>query len=116
MSRAAPRSFGEGLYPDRFKGLLWTSLDEYITNIVMPTSVHIPKPILDAVDQRARKLNMSRNRFIVQALEREVSDGSHWSPGFLERLTQVDSKDVVEIDEMVDVIKARRTRKRAPRL
>jgi metal-responsive CopG/Arc/MetJ family transcriptional regulator len=46
----------------------------------MPTSVHIPKPLLLAVDRRARALKISRNRFIVQALEREVKQGSDWSP------------------------------------
>ena len=45
----------------------------------MPTSVHIPKPLLVAVDRRARALKISRNRLIVQALEREVTEGSTWS-------------------------------------
>jgi len=52
----------------------------------MPTSVHIPKPLLVAVDRKARTLKISRNRLIVQALEREVAHDSNWSPDFFERL------------------------------
>ena len=52
----------------------------------MPTSVHIPKPLLVAVDRRARALKISRNRLIVQALEREVTEGTSWTPDFFDRL------------------------------
>jgi hypothetical protein len=38
--------------------------------------VHIPKPLLEAVDPRARALKVSRNKLIVQALEREVTAGA----------------------------------------
>lgn len=39
----------------------------------MPTSVHIPKPLLVAIDRNARALNITRNRLIVTALEREIA-------------------------------------------
>jgi hypothetical protein len=52
----------------------------------MATSVHIPKPLLEAVDRRARTLKISRNRVIVRALERELNQGTQWSPGFFEEL------------------------------
>ena len=42
----------------------------------MPTSVHLPKPLLEAVDRRARALQISRNQLVVRALEREV--GGDW--------------------------------------
>jgi hypothetical protein len=86
----------------------------YIITIVKPTSVHIPKPLLDALDARARKLGWSRNRFIVRALERELERGATWSPGFFERLERIDPDEACAVDEMLEVIRARRTRK-APR-
>jgi metal-responsive CopG/Arc/MetJ family transcriptional regulator len=53
----------------------------------MPTSVHLPKPLLAAVDRRARALKMSRNRLIVQLLERELAANSEWSPEFFAALS-----------------------------
>jgi metal-responsive CopG/Arc/MetJ family transcriptional regulator len=56
----------------------------------MPTSVHLPRRLLDALDQRARRLGISRNRLIVRVLERELGREGQWSPGFMQRLTEVD--------------------------
>ena len=67
----------------------------------MPTSVHIPKPLLEAVDRKARALKMSRNRLIVLALERELKQDSDWSPGFFEQLSAVDSETVAAVDELL---------------
>jgi hypothetical protein len=46
----------------------------------VPTSVRIPKALLRAVDQRAGALKVSRNKLIVQSLEREVATGADWPP------------------------------------
>lgn len=78
--------------------------------------MHIPKPVLEAVDRRARHLKISRNRFIVRALEKELSAESEWSNGFFEELSQAEPDDVAAIDEMMKAIKSKRTRKRAPKL
>lgn len=86
------------------------------SNIVMPTSIHIPEPLLGAVDRRARQLKMSRNRFIVRALEKEIAGEATWSPGFFERLADVTPGDAVEVDEMEQAIRSARTGKPAPRL
>ena len=82
----------------------------------MPTSVHLPKPLLDAVDRRARALRISRNQLVVRALERELRDTSEWSPGFLERLSDVDPALAETADEMLEVVRAARTSKPARRL
>jgi len=82
----------------------------------MPTSVHIPKPLLDAVDRRARALKVSRNRLIVKALEREVSGGPGWSPGFFERLRDPDGATAAAADEMLAIIRANRRSKEPRRL
>ena len=82
-----------------------------LESIVMPTSVHLPKPLLAAVDRRARALQISRNQLVVRALEREVGGGSDWSPGFLEQLGHVDPELSASVDELVrDVRSARRSK------
>lgn len=82
----------------------------------MPTSVHLPKPLLAAVDRRARALKMSRNRLIVRALEREVGGGPGWSAGFLERLRDVDDATAAAADEMLSIVRAARRSKEPRRL
>jgi chemotaxis regulatin CheY-phosphate phosphatase CheZ len=82
----------------------------------MPTSVHIPGPLLEAVDRRARALRVSRNQLIVRALEREMKQAAEWSPGFFERLAEVDEATSKAADELLDAVRARRTAKGPPRL
>jgi metal-responsive CopG/Arc/MetJ family transcriptional regulator len=82
----------------------------------VPTSVHIPKPLLVAVDRRARALKISRNRLIVQALEREVTEGSNWSPDFFSRLESVEKGVEDAADEMLKTIQNERRSKRPVRL
>jgi len=82
----------------------------------MPTSVHIPKPLLVAVDRRARALKISRNRLIVQALEREVTEGSTWSPDFFVQLESTEADVEKAADEMLEVIQSQRRSKKPVRL
>ena len=92
-------------------------LDEYIMNILMSsTSLHIPPALLKAVDRRAHALRISRNRFIVRTLENEVARETQWAPGFFEQLTQIEAGDAVAVDELLEAIKAARSRKKAPAL
>jgi hypothetical protein len=78
----------------------------------MATSVHIPRPLLVAVDRRARALKISRNRLIVRALERELNEATEWSPGFLEQLADEDSEVAAAVDELSSAIrKGRRSKK-----
>ena len=84
----------------------------------MPTTVHLPVELLDNVDRRAGELGVSRNRFIIRALEKAIDEQTAWSPGFLQVLDaaaeDTDSHDT--IDEIIEAIAAKRTRKRHPRL
>lgn len=82
----------------------------------MATSVHIPKPLLVAVDRKARALKISRNRLIVQALEREVTQGSEWSPDFFERLESPDAGVEDAAEEMLKVIRGQKRSKKPVRL
>jgi hypothetical protein len=86
------------------------------SDYIVPTSLHIPKPLLAEVDRRAHHLRISRNRFIVQTLEKEVADQAHWSPGFFERLADVDARDIAAVKDLEASIRAARTRKGPPRL
>jgi hypothetical protein len=81
----------------------------------MPTSVHIPKPLLVAVDRRARALKISRNKLIVQALEREVASGSSWSPDFFARLESPESGVEDAAVEMLEAIRRGRRSKKPVR-
>lgn len=66
----------------------------------MPTSIHVPKPLLEAVDRRAKALRISRNQLVLRALEREVAGASDWSEGFFEALAPAEP----EIGEAIDAL------------
>ena len=82
----------------------------------MPTTVHIPKPLLAAADRRARALHISRNRLIVQALTRDLATAAEWSPRFLERLRVVDADTAEAVDDLIESVTAARRSKAPPRL
>lgn len=78
----------------------------------MPTTVHIPAALLKSVDRRAKALGVSRNRLIVRALERAVSERSGWAPEFLEKLRSVDEETVSAVEQLLaDVTHARRSKR-----
>jgi hypothetical protein len=86
-------------------------------NIFVATTVHIPKALLASVDRKARSLQISRNKLIVRALERELAGGSDWSPHFFERLVDVGPEVARAADEVLDRIReGRRSRARPPAL
>jgi hypothetical protein len=78
----------------------------------MPTTVHIPPALLKAVDRRAKALRVSRNRLIVQALERAVSERSGWAPEFLDRLRETDDETAPAVDDLIVVVRRARRSKR----
>jgi hypothetical protein len=78
----------------------------------MPTSVHIPKPLLSVVDRKARALKISRNRFIVQALEHQVNQGDDWSPDFFSRLEKREPGIDAAAEEMARAIRTHRRSKK----
>ncbi|HEY2415561.1 MAG TPA: hypothetical protein VGI40_25185 [Pirellulaceae bacterium] len=80
----------------------------------MPTSVHIPGELLKKADKRAKQLGISRNRLIVNAIERELQSGVEWPKEFLDELRNVDEQGVQAVDEMTSVIRKNR-RSKPPR-
>jgi hypothetical protein len=69
-------------------------------NILMTTSVHLPQRLLEAVGRRARRLGISRNRLIVNILDKELGRESQWSSGFLERLADVGPDETAAVDDL----------------
>ncbi|MFM8535858.1 MAG: YlcI/YnfO family protein [Acidimicrobiia bacterium] len=80
----------------------------------MPTTVHIPEKLLTALDTRAKQLGISRNRLVVQAVERELRERDKWPPGFIERLRKVTPSQKRAVDEMMTAIRNNRSSKGPP--
>jgi hypothetical protein len=85
---------------------------DIFVNVFMPTTVHIPAALLKSVDRRAKALGVSRNRLIVRALERAVSERSGWAPEFFEKLRSVDQETATAVDELLANVKQARRSKR----
>ena len=82
-----------------------------VTNMLMSTSVHLPRKLLEALDRRARALRISRNKLITQAIERELSTTGDWSPGFFDRLEERDDEVSAAADQLLEgVIRSRRSK------
>ncbi len=84
--------------------------------VVMATRVYVPKALLDAVDRKARALQISRIRLVLRALVREVGEGTAWSAGFFDRLTERDDDTSAAVDDRLRHVRAARRSKPAPRL
>lgn len=84
----------------------------------MPTTVHIPAPLLERVDARAKTLGISRNRLVIEALEEKLTAQTNWPPELVRVLTTPVEPDVAAAaDEMLEAIRAgRRSRKRPAKL
>ena len=80
------------------------------------TSIRLPEELIDALDRRAAALGLTRSQLIVQAVEQALEEYSTWSPGFLEAIGQPRPELEEAAAEMMDAIRARRSRKEAPAL
>ena len=67
----------------------------------MSTTVHLPRGLLASVDRQARALDMSRNRYIIRALERAVATETGWSPEFIEELGAARADAGIEVDNAI---------------
>jgi hypothetical protein len=82
----------------------------------MPSTVHTPADLLKSVDRRARALGVSRNRLIVRALQKAVSQRTGWAPEFIEKVRKVDEETAAAVDELLLQVKQARRSKRPPKL
>ena len=80
------------------------------------TSVRLPADLLDALDRRAEALGLTRSQLIVQAVEQVLEEYSAWSPKFLKAIGTPRPELEEAVDEMMEAIRARRSRKEAPDL
>ena len=79
----------------------------------MTTTVHVPADLLKSVDHQARELGMSRNRYVIRALERSLASETQWSPRFVGELeaARSDEEGREALAELRGVLVANRTRK-----
>ena len=84
----------------------------------MSTTIHLPAQLLAAVDRQARDLEMSRNRYIVRALERVLATETEWSATFVAELAaaRADAEGRRALEDLRAAVAANRTRKDPPRL
>jgi hypothetical protein len=80
------------------------------------TSIRLPEELVGALDRRAAALGLTRTQLIVQAVERALQDHSAWSPAFLKAIGTPRPDLQEAVDEMMDAIRARRSRSEGPRL
>ncbi len=82
----------------------------------MRTTVHLPADLLKRVDDQARELGMSRHRYIIRALQRNLETETRWSARFVEELAEARSDDEARaaLQELAAGIAANRTRKAPP--
>lgn len=81
------------------------------------TSLHLPDDLLERLDRRAKALKKSRNRVIIETLERGLGDSDEWSPEFLEALDKFSSsRGLKEAARALsdDVVSKRKSRKVPP--
>jgi metal-responsive CopG/Arc/MetJ family transcriptional regulator len=80
------------------------------------TSVRLPDELIEALDQRAAALGVTRSDLIIDAIEQALGVGSSWSTGFLEAIgtPRPDLEDTA--DEMMKAIREHRSHSDAPEL
>jgi len=81
----------------------------------VPTTIHLRKSLLEKVDERAKALGVSRNRFIVQALAEKVEVPVEWPDEFVRALKRPVSREVADAaDELQRIIESGRRSRKAP--
>ncbi len=80
------------------------------------TSIRLPEALIDALDQRAAALGLTRSQLIIQAVEQALEEHSAWSPAFLKAIGSPRPELAKAVDEMMEAIRARRSRNAAPSL
>lgn len=80
----------------------------------MSTNINIPQLLLTAIENKAKKLKISRNKFIVMLLKKEVL--SQWPEHFLNKKLTTNKKLSDAVDEMMNAIRSGRVNKEAIRL
>lgn len=80
------------------------------------TSIRLPDDLIEALDERAASLGVTRSQLIVEAVERALEDRSSWSPGFLKAIGTPRPELEETAEEMMEAIREHRSRSEAPDL
>lgn len=80
------------------------------------TSIRLPDQIVEALDQRAAALGLTRSELIIRAVEQALQEHSAWSPRFLKAIGTPRPELEEGVREMMDAIRTRRSRNEAPDL
>ena len=80
------------------------------------TSVRLPEDLIEALDERAAALGVTRSQLIIEAVEHALEDRSAWSSGFLKAIGEPHPDLEEAVDEMMNAIRERRSRSGAPGL
>lgn len=80
------------------------------------TSIRLPEDLVEALDRRAAALGVTRSRLIVEAVEQALEERSAWSPRFLKAIGTPRPELDEAVDEMMEAVRERRSRSRAPGL
>jgi predicted transcriptional regulator len=92
---------------------------ERITFLAVPrstTSIRLPDDLIQALDERAAALGVTRSQLIIEAVERALEDRSAWSPAFLKAIGTSRPELEEAVDEMMEAIQNHRSRSEAPEL
>jgi hypothetical protein len=80
------------------------------------TSVRFPQELVEELERRAAAEGITRSELIIRAVERALADRSAWSRSFLEAIRTPQPELEGAVDELMDVIRSRRSRNEAPAL
>jgi len=80
------------------------------------TSIRLPEDLIQALDERAAALGITRSQLIIEAVEQALEDQSAWSSGFLKAIGTPRPDLEEAVDEMMEAIRQRRSRSEAPGL
>jgi len=80
------------------------------------TSIRLPDDLIEALDERASALGVTRSQLIIEAVERALEDRSAWSSRFLKAIETPRPELEGAVDEMMEAIRERRSHSEAPDL
>lgn len=80
------------------------------------TSIRLPDDLLEALDERAAALGITRSQLIIHAVEQALEDRSEWSPAFLKAIGTPRLELQEAVEAMTECIREHRSRSDAPDL
>lgn len=80
------------------------------------TSVRLPDDLVQALDERAAALGVTRSQLILAAVEQALERRSAWSPAFLKAIGTPRPELDETVEEMMKAVRQRRSRSDAPDL